>query len=119
MTGDHLSTIFSALSDPTRRAILARLASGETSVSELARPFSLRAPTITKHLKVLEHAGLVRRSRQAQRRPCRLEAAPLKEVTEWLEQYRQFWTRSMSRLDNYLAAMEPEGKKKHARKKRN
>ncbi|MGC2658918.1 MAG: metalloregulator ArsR/SmtB family transcription factor [Bryobacteraceae bacterium] len=115
---DHLSTTFSALSDPTRRAILARLALGETSVKELAAPFSLSAPSITKHLKVLERAGLIHRSREAQRRPCRLKAAPLKEVSEWVEKYRQCWTHSMKRLDDYLDTLEPKETKKHARKKR-
>jgi DNA-binding transcriptional ArsR family regulator len=115
---DHLSTTFSALSDPTRRAILTRLALGETSVKELAEPFSLSAPSITKHLKVLERAGLIRRSREAQRRPCRLEATPLKEVSEWVEQYRQFWTHRMNRLDEYLGTLESREAKKYARKKR-
>jgi DNA-binding transcriptional ArsR family regulator len=118
VVADHLSTTFSALSDPTRRAILPRLALGETSVKELAEPFSLSAPSITKHLKVLERAGLIQRSREAQRRPCRLKAAPLKEVSEWVEQYRQFWTQSMSRLDKYLEKLEAKEVKKHARKKR-
>jgi DNA-binding transcriptional ArsR family regulator len=115
---DHLSITFSALSDPTRRAILARLALGEMSVKELAEPFSLSAPSITKHLKVLERAGLIHRSREAQRRPCRLKAAPLKEVSEWIEKYRQFWTRGMNRLDDYLATLESRETKKHARKRR-
>ena len=116
---DQLSSTFSALSDPTRRAILTRLALGETSVKELAEPFSLSAPSITKHLKVLERAGLIQRSREAQRRPCRLKAAPLKEVSEWVEQYRQFWTQSMNRLDKYLGTLESDKEpKKHARKKR-
>jgi DNA-binding transcriptional ArsR family regulator len=115
---DHLSTTFSALSDPTRRAILARLALGESSVKELAEPFSLSGPSITKHLKVLERAGLIQRSREAQRRPCRLKAAPLKEVSEWVEQYRQFWTQSMNRLDEELRTLESKQVKKHARKKR-
>lgn len=113
---DPLSTTFSALSDPTRRAILARLTLGETSVKELAEPFSLSAPSITKHLKVLERAGLILRSREAQRRPCRLQAARLKEVSEWLEQYRQFWTQGMNRLDDYLSTLEET--KKHAHKRR-
>ena len=116
---DHLSTTFSALSDPTRRAILARLALGETSVKELAEPLSLSAPSITKHLKVLERAGLIRRSREAQRRPCRLQAAPLKEVSEWVERYRHFWTHSMNRLDDYLGTLEGKEAKTHARKRRN
>lgn len=118
MVADHLSVTFSALSDPTRRAILTRLAQGETSVKELAEPFSLSAPSITKHLKVLERAGLIQRSREAQRRPCRLKAAPLKEVSEWVEQYRQFWTQNMNRLDEYLGTLQAKEAKKHARKKR-
>lgn len=114
---DHLSTTFAALSDPTRRGILARLALGETSVKELSEPFSLSAPSITKHLKVLERAGLIRRSRDAQRRPCRLEAGPLREVSEWIERYRRFWEHRLSRLDDYLAGLEAKETKKHARKK--
>jgi uncharacterized protein YndB with AHSA1/START domain/DNA-binding transcriptional ArsR family regulator len=114
---DQLSITFAALSDPTRRAILARLALGETSVKELARPFSITAPSITKHLKVLERAGLIRRSREAQWRPCRLEAAPLKDVSQWIERYRQFWEQSLSRLDDYLSKLETEETKRHARKK--
>ena len=99
--------------------MLARLASGEMSVKELAEPFTISAPSITKHLKVLERAGLIFRSRDAQWRPCRLETAPLKEVAEWVEQYRQFWAGSMNRLDDYLGTLETqEVKKKHARKKR-
>src|ERR1700761_2182812 len=96
---DPLSSTFSALPDPTRRAILARLALGETSVKELAEPFAMTAPSITKHLKVLERAGLISRSRDAQWRPCRLEAAPLKEAAHWIEHYRRFWQQSMQRLD--------------------
>src|SRR5690242_21697187 len=115
---DHLSTTFSALSDPTRRAILTRLSLGETSVKELAEPFALSAPSITKHLKVLERAGLIQRSREAQRRPCRLKAAPLKEVSEWVEHYRQFWTQGMNRLDHYLGGLEGKEAKTHARKRR-
>lgn len=114
---DHLSSTFAALSDPTRRAILARLCLGEASVKELARPFSLSAPSITKHLKVLERAGLISRSREAQWRPCRLEAAPLKEISEWVENYRRFWDHSMNRLDDYLAKLTIQETKKHARKK--
>jgi DNA-binding transcriptional ArsR family regulator len=114
---DRLSATFAALSDPTRRAILARLALGETSVKELAEPFSISAPSITKHLKVLECAGLIRRSREAQRRPCRLEAAPLQEVSEWVERYRNFWERKLNRLDDYLSKLQAEETKKHARKK--
>ena len=115
---DHLSVTFAALADPTRRAILARLSLGETSVKQLSKPFSLSAPTITKHLQVLERAGLIRRSRQAQWRPCRLHAAPLREVAEWVEAYRQFWTRNMNALDEYLGKLESKEFKKHARKKR-
>jgi DNA-binding transcriptional ArsR family regulator len=98
---DQLSDTFSALSDPTRRAILARLVAGERSIAELARPFSLTAPAITKHLKVLERAGLISRSRHAQFRPAKLEAQPLKEAAEWIEQYRQIWEARFDRLDEY------------------
>ncbi|HWQ12602.1 MAG TPA: metalloregulator ArsR/SmtB family transcription factor [Roseiflexaceae bacterium] len=102
MTSDPLSTIFSALADPTRRAILARLAEGEASVKELAEPFAISPPAVTKHLKVLQRAGLITQGRQAQRRPCRLEAAPLKEVAAWLEDYRRLWDTNFDRLDAYL-----------------
>ena len=102
MTPDHLDATFAALADPTRRAILARLASGEASVTELAEPFAMSQPAISKHLKVLERAGLISRGRDAQRRPCRLEAAPLAEANEWLEGYRQFWEGSFQRLDALL-----------------
>lgn len=115
---DYLSTTFAALSDPTRRAILARLALGETSVKELAEPFSISAPSITKHLKVLERAGLITRSRDAQWRPCRLEATPLREVSDWVENYRQFWDHSMSRLDDYLSTLEGKETVQHARKRK-
>jgi DNA-binding transcriptional ArsR family regulator len=120
---DHLSTTFAALSDPTRRAILARLALGETSVKELAEPFSISAPSITKHLKVLERAGLIARSREAQWRPCRLEAAPLQEVSEWVEDYRRFWEEKFASLDNYLGDLQKRQKKekkekRHGHKKR-
>ena len=107
---DHLSTVFSALADPTRRAILARLASGDASVTELAQPFSMSMPAISKHLKVLEHAGLVQRSRTAQWRPCRLDAAPLKEVSDWAEFYRRFWDENFDRLGAYLQEMQKEEK---------
>ena len=103
MSTDTLSTTFAALADPTRRAILARLARGETSVSELAEPFKLSLPTVSKHLKVLQRAGLVEQGRHAQWRPCRLEAAPLKEVADWVEQYRQHWEESFDRLDDLLS----------------
>lgn len=102
MTPDPLSLTFGALADPTRRAILARLANGEATVTELAEPFAMTLPAISKHLKVLERAGLISRGRNAQWRPCRLEAAPLGEVTDWLEQYRQFWEERFSRLDEHL-----------------
>ncbi len=116
MNPDHLSTTFAALADPTRRAILARLTSGEASVTELAKPFKMSMPAISKHLKVLEHAGLIQRSREAQWRPCRLEAAPLKEVSDWTERYRRFWEERFDRLDEYLAELQKE-EKKYSRKK--
>src|ERR1700675_4140215 len=102
MSPDRLSTTLSALADPTRRAILARLASGEASVGELAEPFQMSLPGVSKHLKVLERAGLIARGRTAQWRPCRLEAAALKEVAEWVERYRRHWEESLDRLDQYL-----------------
>jgi DNA-binding transcriptional ArsR family regulator len=118
MAPDRLSTTFAALSDPTRRAILARLASGETSVTELAEPFEMSLPAVSKHLKVLERAGLVARGREGQWRPCRLDAKPLKEVADWTEQYRRFWSESFDRLDNYLRELQsgPKKGKKHGRK---
>jgi DNA-binding transcriptional ArsR family regulator len=115
---DHLSSTFAALSDPTRRAILARLSQGELSVKELAEPFSITAPSITKHLKVLERAGLISRSRDAQKRPCRLQSAPLREVAEWVEQYRRSWEHRMNRLDDYLGQLQAEEGRKHARSKK-
>ena len=102
MTQDHLSTTLSALADPTRRAILARLALGETSVTELAAPFEMSLPAVSKHLKVLEHAGLISRSKDAQWRPCKLEAGPLRDVASFVETYRQFWEASLDRLGDYL-----------------
>src|SRR5476651_2217692 len=102
MTTNPLSATFAALADPTRRAILARLAAGEASVGELAQPFAMTLPAITKHLKVLERCGLITRGRQAQWRPCRLEAAPLRDVAVWMEQYRRFWDAKIDRLDDYL-----------------
>ena len=105
MSADHLSTTFSALADPTRRAILARLALGETSVNEIAEPFEMSLPAISRHLKVLENAGLITRSRDAQWRPCRLKADELKTATEWLEGYRRFWEESFDRLDEYLTTL--------------
>ena len=106
MTPDTLSNTFSALADPTRRAILARLALGELSVTELAQPFEMSMPAISKHLKVLERAGLIARGREAQWRPCSLKAAPLKDAAEWLERYRRFWEESFDRLDDYLATIQ-------------
>ena len=117
MSSDDLSTTFAALADPTRRAILARLASGETSVTELAAPFEMTTPAVTKHLKVLERAGLITRSRQAQWRPCQLNAAPLHEVADFIEQYRQFWEESFERLDAYLKTMQSPPKKSRTPKK--
>ena len=101
-TTDRLDRTFSALADPTRRAILARLAAGEASVTELAEPFDISLPAVSKHLKVLERAGLIARGRRRQWRPARLEAEPLKEVSEWIERYRRFWEESYDRLDEYL-----------------
>jgi DNA-binding transcriptional ArsR family regulator len=105
MTSDRLSTTFSALADPTRRAILARLISGEASVTQLAEPFAMSMPAVSKHLKVLEHAGLIARSREAQWRPCQLNAGPLKEVADWAEHYRRFFEQSFDSLDDYLREM--------------
>lgn len=106
MPQDRLSLTLSALADPTRRAILARLASGEASVNELAEPFDMSLPAVSKHLKVLEKAGLISRGREAQWRPCRLEAGPLKDVNAWLENYRRFWDESLDRLDLYLQKLQ-------------
>ena len=122
MQPDQLSATFAALADPTRRAILARLATGEASVTQLAEPFEMSMPAISKHLKVLERARLIARGREAQWRPCRLEAAPLKDVADWIDHYREFWEQSFDRLDDYLRelkARNPKTKdKKHARKQR-
>jgi DNA-binding transcriptional ArsR family regulator len=107
---DHLSTTFAALADPTRRAILARLASGERSVTELAEPFDMSMPAVSKHLKVLERAGLIARSREAQWRRCQLDAAPLREVSEWVERYRDMWEARLDRLDEYLTTLQKKGK---------
>ncbi len=117
MTPDRLSATFAALADPTRRAILARLASGETSVTELAEPFDMSLPAVTKHLKVLERAGLIRRGREAQWRPCRLEAQPLREVSDWVEHYRRFWEQSLDRLEDYLKTLQAKEKKRGRKKK--
>jgi len=108
----HLDATFAALADPTRRAILARLASGQASVTELAEPFAMSQPAISKHLKVLERAGLISRGRDAQRRPRRLEATPLAEATEWLEGYRRFWEASFQRLDTVLDELKTDEKKR-------
>lgn len=108
MESDHLSDLFAALADPTRRAILARLATGEASVKELAAPFDISAPAVTKHLKVLERAGLITRGRSAQLRPCRLAAAPLRDVAEWVEHYRRFWDERLDRLEEYLQTLQTE-----------
>jgi len=116
MQPDQLSNTFAALADPTRRAILARLASGEASVTELAEPFEMSMPAVSKHLKVLERAGLIARGREAQWRPCRLDAAPLKDAAGWIDHYRRFWDQSFDRLDAYLQELKKK-EKKHARKK--
>ena len=113
---DRLSATFAALSDPTRRAILARLALGETSVSKLAEPFDMSLPAISKHLKVLERAGLIARGRDAQWRPCRLQAAPLKDVADWIEHYRAFWEQSLDRLEGYLHELQAKERKPGRRK---
>ena len=109
---DHLSATFAALADPTRRAIMARLANGEATVNELADPFSISLPAISRHLKVLEAAGLVSRSRDAQWRPCRLEAKPLEDADEWISRYRQFWDGGFDRMDAYLGKLKRKGRKK-------
>ncbi len=110
-SADRLDATFSALADPTRRAILARLALGETSVSELAGPFKMSLPAVSKHLKVLEHAGLITRSRDAQTRPCKLEAIALKGVDDWLGEYRRLWEQRFDRLDDYLKTLQAKEKK--------
>ena len=117
MAADQLSTTFAALADPTRRAILARLASGECSVTELAEPFEMSMPAVSKHLRVLERAGLIARGRDAQWRPCRLEPAPLKEVAEWAERYRAIWEQRLDRLDTYLQELKAK-EKRHGRRQR-
>jgi DNA-binding transcriptional ArsR family regulator len=108
---DRLSATLAALADPTRRAILARLALGETSVTDLAAPFDMTLPAVSKHLKVLERAGLIARGREAQWRPCRLHAEPLKEVADWIEHYRRFWEQSLDRLESYLHELQAKPKK--------
>ena len=118
MISDHLSTTFAALADPTRRAILARLFSGDASVTQLAEPFEMSMPAVSKHLKVLERAGLIARGREAQWRPCRLEAGPLKDVADWVAHYERFWTESFDRLDDYLRELKTK-EKTYVRKHRN
>jgi DNA-binding transcriptional ArsR family regulator len=115
---DPLTSTFAALADPTRRAILARLALGETSVTELARPFEMSMPAVSKHLKVLERAGLISRGHRAQWRPCRLDAAPLKDVAAWIEEYRQFWSPYVDALERYLDRMDQPTKRKTRTKRR-
>src|SRR5262245_55989582 len=117
MTPDHLSTTFAALADPTRRAILARLASRQYSVTELAEPFDMSMPAISKHLRVLERAGLIARGREAQWRPCRLEGQRLKEVADWVEGYREIWEQRLDRLETYLQQLQSK-EKTHGRKRR-
>jgi DNA-binding transcriptional ArsR family regulator len=123
MTSDHLSGTLAALADPTRRAILARLISGEASVTQLAEPFEMSMPAVSKHLKVLERAGLIARGREAQWRPCRLDAGPLKDVSDWVAHYKRFWTESLDRVDDYLGDTQKKVRKdvqkkgkKHGRK---
>lgn len=119
---DKLSAVFAALADPTRRAILARLAGGQASVTELARPFDLSLPGVSKHLKVLQRAGLIEQGRRAQWRPCRLDAEPLKDVADWVEHYRRFWEQSFDRLDHYLRTVQKKeqshGQARHRRRRR-
>jgi len=122
MTTDRLSSTFAALADPTRRAILARLALGETSVLKLAEPFEMSLPAVSKHLKVLERAGLITRTRDAQMRPCQIDARALKEADDWLEEYRRLWEERLARLDDYLKTLQAAQKqskreKNHGRKK--
>ncbi len=117
MPPDQLSTTFAALADPTRRAILARLTLGEAPVNELAEPFQMSLPAVSKHLKVLERAGLIARGREAQWRPCRLQASPLKDIADWVEHYRNFWEQSLDRLDAYLREVQSK-EKRNARKRR-
>src|SRR5258705_3067570 len=114
---DHLSTTRGALAAPTRRAIIAGLSAGQATVTELAAPFSMSMPAVSRHLKVLEHAGLITRGREAQWRPCRITAAPLKDVADWVAHYRKFWTESFDRLDDYLREVQKK-EKKHVRGKR-
>ena len=116
MAIDQLTATFSALADPTRRAILARLATGEASVNQLAEPFRMTLPAISKHLKVLQKAGLITRGRDAQFRPCKLEAEPLKEASDWIGRYRDFWEQSFDRLDDYLRELQEKSEKEKKKK---
>ena len=118
MNTQPLDATFAALADPTRRAILARLSRGEASVQELAAPFDMSLPAVSKHLKVLERSGLIERGRDAQRRPCRLRAAPLRQVAEWAEQYRRFWEESFDRLEEYLDELQKKEPRRGRKKKR-
>jgi DNA-binding transcriptional ArsR family regulator len=118
MPADHLSTTFAALADPTRRAILGRLVMGECSVTELAKPFEMSLPAVSKHLRVLERAGLIARRKEAQWRPCRIDAAPLKDIVNWAEHYRHLWEDRLDRLDQYLQQLETKESKRHGRKSR-
>jgi len=117
-TDENLSATFAALADPTRRAILSRLASGEASVLEIARPFKMSLPAVSKHLKVLHRAGLIARLRRAQWRPCRLSAGPLREVADWVEHYRRFWDQSFDRLDHYLRTLQKKEKRNGPRRRK-
>jgi len=117
MSPDRLSSTFAALADPTRRAILARLASGQTSVTDLAKPFDISLPAVSKHLKVLEGAGLIVRSRDAQWRPCRLQANPLKDIADWVEYYRRHWEESFEKLDRYLKELQRKNKSQEIQRK--
>src|SRR5512140_143885 len=117
MPHDHLSTTFAALADPTRRAILARLASGETTVNELAKPFAMSLPAVSRHLKVLEHAGLISRGRDAQWRPARLETAPLAQASGWIDKYRRFWDERFDRIDDYIPELQHK-ERPHARNRK-
>lgn len=118
MPADQLSAIFAALADPTRRAILARLLTGECSVTALAEPFDMSMPAVSKHLRVLERAGLIAQRREAQWRPCRIEAAPLKAVADWADRFRQLWEARFDRLDTYLQQLQAKEAKRHGRKPR-
>jgi DNA-binding transcriptional ArsR family regulator len=117
MPQDHLSSTFAALADPTRRAILARLANGETTVNELAKPFAMSLPAVSRHLKVLEHAGLISRGRDAQWRPAKLEAAPLEQASAYIDRYRRFWEESFDRLDEYITELQSKSKEKNRARK--